>query len=99
MAHPKRKFTPQQKFEIVKEALLSESQVSEVCRRHGISTTLYYYWQEKFLAGAFEGLKTKKKESKNNSIEQKQQERIRNLESVIAEITEENLTLKKTFGK
>lgn len=98
MAQSKRKFTPQQKFEIVKEGLLSGAQIAEVCRRHGISTTLYYDWQKKFFDGALEALKPKQNRSKNGTIEQRQQERIKRLEAVIAEITEENLTLKKTFG-
>ena len=99
MAQPRRKFTPQQKCEVVKEGLLSGAQVAEVCRRHGISTTLYYDWQRKFFARALEGLKPKSPKSKNGSIERKQQERIQRLESVIVEITEENLTFKKILGR
>ena len=99
MAHQRRNFTPQQKFEIIKEGLLSGAQVSEVCRRHGISTALYYDWQKKFFDGALEGLKPKSPAKNNGHIEKEQKSRIQRLESVIAEITEENLTLKKTFGK
>jgi transposase-like protein len=95
----RRKFTVQQKFDIVKEGLLSGASVSEVCRRHGISNVVFYQWQKKFFQGAMEGLKPKERSTKNNSVEQKQRERINRLESVITEITEENLTLKKTFGK
>lgn len=98
MAHPKRRFTPHQKFEVIKEGLFSGAQVTEVCRRNGISTPLYYDWQKKFFDGALEGLKPKDSRSKNGTIEQIQQERIKRLESVIVEITEENLTLKKNFG-
>jgi transposase len=99
MAHPRRRFTLQQKFGIIKEGLLSGAQVSEVCRRHGISTTLYYDWQKRFFDGALEGLKPKSSTSNNGGIEKEQQQHIQRLESVIAEITEENLTLKKTFGR
>ncbi|MBD3337756.1 MAG: transposase [Candidatus Lokiarchaeota archaeon] len=98
MIKPRRKYTPQQKFEIVKEGLLSGAQISEVCRRHGISTVTFYDWQKKFFDGAVSGLKPKSRKSKNNTIEQKQRDRIKRLESVIAEITEENLSLKKIFG-
>jgi putative transposase len=98
MIKQRRKFTPQQKFEIVKEGLLSGAHISEVCRRHGISTVTYYDWQTKFFNGAISGLKPKSRNLKKNTIEQKQHDRIKRLESVIAEITEENLSLKKTFG-
>ena len=98
MVNPKRKYTAQQKFEIIKAGLLSGAGVSEVCRRHGISTTLYYNWQKQFLDGALEGLKPKKRTSGNGSVEHRQRERIKRLESVVTEITEENLMLKKTLG-
>lgn len=98
MVKSQRKFTPQEKFEIVKEGLLSGARISEVCRRHGISTVTYYDWQKKFFDGAISGLKHKPRQSKKNTIEQQQKDRIKRLESVIAEITEENLSLKKNFG-
>lgn len=99
MAHQRRSFTPHQKLEIIKEGLFSGAQISEVCRRHGISTALYYDWQKKFFEGALEGLKPKSPVKNNDRIEKEQQARIQRLESVIAEITEENLVLKKTLGK
>lgn len=98
MVNGKKTYSAQQKFEIVREGLLSGAAVSEVCRRHGISTTLYYIWQKQFFGGALEGLKPKKRMSGNGSVEQRQRERIKRLESVVTEITEENLTLKKTLG-
>jgi transposase-like protein len=98
MSQSKRKFTVQQKFEIVKEGLLSGAKVSEVCRRHGISTVSYYEWQKKFFDGALEGLRPQRKRSKNLAKEQQQQHRIKQLESVIVEITEENLHFKKKLG-
>ena len=98
MIKSRRKFTVRQKFEIVKEGLLSGAQISEVCRRHGISTVTYYDWQKKFFDGAICGLQPKSRNSKKHSIEQQQHDRIKKLESVIAEITEENLSLKKNFG-
>jgi len=98
MLQSRRKFTSQQKFEIIKEGLLSDAKVSEVCRRHGISTVLYYEWQKKFFNGALEGLNPKTNRSRNGIKEQQQQERIKQLESVIVEITEENLSFKKKLG-
>ncbi len=53
----RRKWTVEQKVRIVKEALTKDPGVSGVCRKHGVSSVLYYHWQERFFAGALEGFK------------------------------------------
>lgn len=48
----RRKFTPEQKFEIVMEALKGKRNVTDVCRDHRISTALFYTWRDQVLSGA-----------------------------------------------
>jgi transposase-like protein len=53
-----RKFTPQQKLEIVLAGLKGDRSIRDICREHGISDNLYYQWREKLLdagKGAFAG--------------------------------------------
>ena len=57
MTQLRRRFTSQQKI--------------SVCRRHGISTTLYYDWQRRFLGEGLRGLKPRDMRSKNGIIEQR----------------------------
>lgn len=48
-----RKFTAQQKLEIVLAGLRGDRTVREVCREHQISETQYYGWRDQLLqAGA-----------------------------------------------
>jgi len=66
-------------------------EVSEVCRREGINPTMYYTWKKKLLSSA------------SKIFEEKERERdaereVSRLKDVIAEITAENLELKKTFS-
>jgi transposase-like protein len=44
-----RKFTAQQKLEIVLAGLRGERSVRDVCREHEIAETLYYSWRDKLL--------------------------------------------------
>ena len=48
MSERKRsRYTPQEKMEIIDEVRKKGSPVSEVCRRHGISVSLFYEWERK----------------------------------------------------
>jgi transposase len=46
-----RKFTAQQKLEIVLAGLRGDRSVREVCREHEIAEALYYGWRDKLLEG------------------------------------------------
>jgi transposase len=44
-----RKFTAQQKLEIVLVGLRGDRSIRDVCREHEIAETLYYSWRDKLL--------------------------------------------------
>jgi len=46
-----RKFTAQQKLEIVLAGLRGDRSVKDVCREHEVSEALYYSWRDKILEG------------------------------------------------
>jgi transposase len=54
-----RKFTAQQKLEIVLAGLRGERTVKDVCREHEIAETLYYSWRDKLLEGGRLALSSK----------------------------------------
>lgn len=51
----RRVFTAKQKLEIVLEAIRSGN-VSEVCRRNDIQSTVFYRWRDQFLEGGMKAL-------------------------------------------
>jgi transposase-like protein len=38
--------TPEQKLAILREHLVDRKPVSEVCEKHGVQPSLFYYWQK-----------------------------------------------------
>ena len=88
-----RSLTGRQKLEIVIEGMRSEASVADVCRRHGISTTLFYHWRDQLMGSAEEIFK--RKSNRENREEERRQADMDRLKNVIAEITAENIELKK----
>ena len=69
-------------------------------KKYGISSSLLYHWQEAFLAGAREGFE-RSKHGPSTAEHRKRDEQARQIDrmrSVIAEITAENIDLKKFWG-
>jgi transposase len=54
-----RKFSAQQKTELVLASLRGQRTVAEICREHEISETLLRKWREQFLAAGAERLSGK----------------------------------------
>jgi transposase-like protein len=92
----RRKRSSKEKLEILLEGLSSESGVAEVCRRRGITPTQFYLWKKRLLKSAERVFRDGKE--KGSRREEKLAEEVGRLKSVIAEITTENLDLKKTLG-
>lgn len=90
-----RTFTGQQRLELVIEGLKGESSVADICRREGISATIWYRWRDRLFANA-DRVFVKADPGPEIATAAHEAETAR-LKSVIAEITEENLALKKTF--
>lgn len=45
----RRLFSSEQKIIIVMEALRGESSIAEICRKHGITQSLFYKWNKEFM--------------------------------------------------
>ena len=90
----KRKFSPEEKLQIVLEGIANENGISEVCRRHGINPTQYYSWRKRLMSSAGEVFNSKTSKKEAAKVE-RLEENLKRKDSIIAEITEENLDLKK----
>jgi len=92
----RRKWRGSEKLRIVLTCMQPGVEVSEVCRREGINPTMYYTWRKKLLSSGSEIFEEK---GKRRDVERERREReVSRLKDVIAEITAENLELKKTLS-
>ena len=101
MAKTRRKFSPEEKVQILRQHLIESVPVSDVCDRHGLNPTVFYRWQKEFFengAAAFvrrshareRGLRTR-----ISDLEVK----LANKDEVIAEIMASHIQLKKKLGR
>ena len=99
MSKPKRRrrWTADQKLKIVLETLQSERNLSEICRREGLSPTQVYQWRKQLL-GAAEAVFGRKQGSGEDRRIAKLATEHQRMKNVVAEITAENLDLKKTLS-
>lgn len=90
----RRRWTAADKLRIVLAGLDGGSEISELCRREGLSPTQYYGWKKQLL-GAATKVFDNGHETKPSAKEQRLEAENSRMKSVIAEITAENLELKK----
>ncbi len=74
----RRDWTADEKLNIVLEAIKTGN-VSEVCRRHQLSPTLFQRWREEALAGAKQGLLDKRKPANRDPVK----EEVRKLQEMV----------------
>jgi transposase-like protein len=93
----RRIWPAKEKLRIVLAGMESGVEISELCRREGLSPTQYYNWKSQLLGSAesvFSDRRTKKGDPQR---EDPREQELTKLRGVIAEITAENLELKKTL--
>lgn len=95
----RKRYSPEEKFKIVKEQLTTKTSVSEICKKYGISPGNFYSWQENFFAGAMAGFEKKRGPQASTAkadqrADELEKENTR-MKDVIAEITAENVAFKK----
>ena len=93
MTRKRKRWTAEEKLRIVLAGLQGDIEVSELCRREGINPTQYYGWK-KHLVGSASKIFTNGLE-KPSVKEQRLERDLTRAKDVIAEITAENLELKK----
>lgn len=92
----RRKWSASEKLRIVLLGLETGVEVSDLCRREGINPTMYYGWKRQLVQSAtkiFDG-QGKKPASELDKVAGE----LARMKEVVAEITAENLTLKKTLS-
>jgi transposase len=93
MSGKRRKWTASEKLRIVLAGMQPDVEISELCRREGINPTMYYGWRKKLLGAAARIFD--EKEQRGSGREERLTAELQRKNEVIAEITTENLELKK----
>jgi transposase-like protein len=94
MSKKKRKrWKAEEKLRIVLAGIEGGIEVSELCRREGINPTQYYGWKKQLLGSASKVFANGSE--KPSAKEQRLEKDLTRAKDVIAEITAENLELKK----
>jgi transposase len=89
----RRKWSAADKLRIVLAGMQAGVEVSDLCRREGVNPVLYYAWKKQLLGSASRVFDSPK--GKPSAQEQRREAEAQRLKNVIAEITAENLELKK----
>jgi transposase len=92
----RRKFPAEEKIRIVLEGIRGEVSVTELCRREGIHPTIYYKWLKDFLEAGKGRLRgDARREATSGEVQELRRENER-LKLLVADLSLENLTLKKS---
>jgi transposase len=97
----RRHFTPQQKVAIVKEHLVDGVLISDLCDRHHLQPAQFYLWQKQLFENGATAFERKTKHAGPTPEERKIQAleaKLATKNEVIAELMEENVSLKKLDG-
>lgn len=92
-----RKYSAEEKIRIVIEGLRAEGTVAELCRREGISESVYYRWSKEFMeAGKARLSGDTKREATSEEVSDLRSEN-EELKQVVAELLLKNRVLKKSM--
>ena len=93
----RRQWSAADKMRIVLAGMEAGTEISELCRVEGINPTQYYSWKKQLVSGA-DAVFGKRGAAKGAAATPDPHEQDMNrMRAVIAEITAENLELKKTL--
>lgn len=91
-----RRFTAEQKLAVLREADQPGVSISEICRRHGLAPSVFYRWRAVAQGGSAVALKRDAQRTpRKGDADARHKAEIERMRAVIAEITAENLELKK----
>lgn len=92
----RKRYSSEDKIRVVLEGLRGEGTVAELCRREGISESLYYKWSKQFLdAGKARLVGNTKRRASTDEVQQLRAENDQ-LKHLVAELALKNRVLKKS---
>ena len=92
----RKRYSGEEKIRIVLEGLRGEETVAELCRREGISESVYYRWSKEFLEAGKQRLvgNTKRQATSDEVVELRRENE--QFKQLVAELALKNRVLKKS---
>ena len=97
-----RKYNAEYKLKLLKEHLVNQVSVSELCEKENLKPSLFYKWQQELFKNGqlvFEGQKRVKHQDSYQRKIASLEAKLREKDEVLAEVMQEYVTLKKTRGE
>jgi transposase len=91
----RRHFSAEEKIRIVLEGLRGEDSIAELCRREGITSSMYYGWSKEFLEAGKKRLAGDTARAATTDEVKALRREASALKEVVADLTLENRLLKK----
>ena len=102
MGKSRRKFTAEQKAAILREHLIEKASVADLCDKHGLQPTVFYRWQKEMMENLVGLFERRDRASKSKRLEEQVtalREKLARKDTIIAEIMEDFVAVKKTLGE
>jgi transposase len=94
----RRKFPAEEKIRILLEGIRAEISMAELCRREGIHPTVYYSWLKDFMEAGKGRMRGDSLRAATTAEVQPLKGENERLKQLVAELSLQNLTLKKSLG-
>lgn len=92
-------YKPEEKLKIVMEGISGTISIADLCRKYNIGTARFYYWKDQLTNSAKEIFENRGRKNGDSDVILEKDNEIAGLKDVIAEITRENLEIKKNIGE
>src|SRR5918998_2620172 len=93
----RKQYSAEEKIRIVLDGLRGEHSIAELCRREGISESLYYTWSKEFLEAGKRRLAGDTARAATSGEVKALRREAQDLKEVVADLTLENRLLKKSM--
>ncbi len=93
----RRQFSAEEKIRIVLEGLRGEDSIAELCRREGITSSMYYGWSKEFLEAGKKRLAGDTARAATSDEVKELRREASALKEVVADLTLENRLLKNVW--
>lgn len=93
----KRKHSAEFKVKIIREHLEQQVPIGKLCEQYNLHPNLIYLWKKELFSGALETF-SKRRNTREDGKITRLEEKLKDKDSLISEIIEDNLRLKKSLN-